>query len=359
MGSTASHQQATSDTLVRKNFNSEWYSRNNPFYYVYQTFTDDTNRVNKTRELYRSFTEIRINRSVIYFIGEGHEGPTRLLDFHRNEEQLTIIMEAGNKVYREALSVKGLWLREPYFAHWYKCNRLTDSMANDALKKLVDESVPYKYNFNFIPIDYRESVMDCPLFAPYFAVIWILAGDKRKNEGIFHKRFNLFRSLIPKSLNVTINDLRTSKYYNEALPEDFYTEVLQRYNYSDLNQFKENIDKITELNAIEFFNQVTFHAFDKQLKRYKGRYISAYFEQYKPSGLFDYYNAINDIVCCIELFEAIDRSDKTIIVYTGGHHTTHLIMWLTTVFRDRIIKTSCHKDETDNINRIIDLLNEL
>lgn len=359
MGSTASHQQPTSDIFFRKHFNFEWYTRANPFYYVYPTYSDESKYVNEIQELYRSFTEIRINKSFIYFVGEGRKGPTRLLDFHRNEEPLTIIMESGNKLYRGAISVKGVWLREPYFAHWYKCNQLTDSMACDELKKLVDRSIPYKYNFNYIPIDYRESIMDCPLFAPYFAMIWILAGDKRKNEDVISKRIDSFGLLIPKSLNVTIEELRASKYYNEDLPESFYTEILQLYNYSDLNQFKENINRITELNAIEFFNHVTFHAFDRQLKRHKGKYISTYFEQYNPKGLIDYYNTINDIVCCIELFEAIDRGDKKIIVYTGGYHTTSLIMWLTTVFREHIINTSCHTDDTDSINHVIDALNEL
>jgi hypothetical protein len=199
--------------------------------------------------------------------------------------------------------------------------------------------------------------MDCPLFAPYIAMVWILTGNERKDESIIHKRFDSFGSLIPKSLNVTIDDLRLSKYYNESLPESFYTEMLQRYNYSDLNQFKENINKITELNAIEFFNQVTFHAFDKRLNRC-AEYIG-YFEQYKPSGLIDYYNTVHDIVCCMELFEAIDRGDGTIIVYTGGNRIAPLIMWLTTVFREHIIKTAFHKDEPENINHIIDTLDGL
>ena len=359
MGATTSQQQPTSDMFFRKNFNSKWYGRDNPFYCIYPTFSDDSKHVIERHEIYRTFTGIHTNRSSIYFIGEGHVGPTRMLDFHRNEEPLTIIMEAGNKLYHEASTVKGLWLREPYFAHWYKCNRLTDSMATDVLKKLVNKSIPYKYNFNFIPIDYRESIMDCPLFAPYIAMIWILAGDKWKNEDVVSKRIDSFGLLIPKSLKATIENLRVSKYYNEDLPESFYTEILQRYNYRDLNHFKENINRITELNAIEFFNQVTFHAFDKQLKRYNGKYVSAYFENYKPPGLFDYYDTINDIVCCIEIFEAIDRGDKTIIVYTGGHHTTPLIMWLTTVFHDCVIKTSSHGDDTDNINHIIDTLKEL
>ena len=359
MDTTTTYQQPTFDTLAHKCFDSKWYGSDNPFYYIYPTLPDSSKRSNESRELYRSFTEIRIYRSSIYFIGEAHLGPTRMLDFHRNDEPLTIIMEAGNKLYREASTAKGLWLREPYFAHWYKRNQLTESMASDTLKKIVDESVPYKNNFNFIPIDYRESIMDCPLFAPYFAMVWILHGGIQKNNDITIPRIDLYSSYIPKSLNITIDELRTSKYYNEALPESFYTEILQRYNYVDLNRFKENINRITQLNAIEFFNHVTFHAFDEQLNRYNGRYVRAYFEQYKPPGLCDYYNAVNDIVCCIELFEAIDRGDKTIIVYTGGLHTTPLIMWLTTVFHDRIIKTACHRDETDNINRVIDALKGL
>lgn len=238
-------------------------------------------------------------------------------------------MEAGNKLYREATTIKGLWLREPYFAYWYKRNQLTDSMASDTLKRIVNESVPYKNNFKFIPIDYRESIMDCPLFAPYIAMVWILHGSIHKNnDNTTVPRINLYGSFIPKSLNVTIEELRSSKYYNETLPESFYTEILQRYNYSNLNKFKENINRISELNAIEFFNQVTFHAFDERLNRYNGKYVRAYFEQHKPPGLCDYYNAISDIASCIEIFEALDRGDKTIIVYTGGGHTTHLIICL-------------------------------
>lgn len=360
MGSTTSQQQPTSDTLAHKNFDAKWYGRDNPFYYIYPTIPDGSKQINQLHEFYRTITGIRLNRSSsICFIGEAHLGPTRMLDFHKNEEPLTIIMEAGNKLYREATTVKGLWLREPYFAYWYKRNQLTESMASDKLKKIVNESVPYKDNFNFIPIDYRESVMDCPLFAPYFAMVWILHGVQKNNDDITIPRINSFSSFIPKSLNITIDDLHASKYYNEALPESFYTEILQRYNYSDLNQFKENINKISELNAIEFFNQVTFHAFDEQLNRYNGKYVRAYFEQRKPPGLCDYYNAISDIASCIEIFEALDRGDRTIIVYTGGHHTTHLIMWLTTVFHDRIIKTAWRRDETDNINSIIDALNGL
>ena len=358
MDTTATYQQPTSDTLASKQFDSKWYGSDNPFYYIYPTIPDDSKRTNGSRELYRSFTGIRLNRSSICFIGESHLGPTRMLDFHKNEEPLTIIMEAGNKLYREATTVKGLWLREPYFAYWYKHNQLTDCMLNDKLKRIVDESVPYKDNFNFIPIDYRESVMDCPLFTPYIAMVWMLAGSKRIHNDI-DRRIDLYGSFIPKLLNVTIEELRLSKYYNEALPESFYTEILQRYNYNDLNQFKENINRISELNAIEFFNQVTFHAFDEQLNRYDGRYVKAYFEQYKPPGLFDYYKTISDIVCCIEIFEALDRGDKTIIVYTGGGHTTHLIMWLTTIFHDHIIKIACHRDETNSINHIIDALNGL
>ncbi len=359
MDATSPQQQPTSDTLARKCFDDKWYGRDNPFYYIYSTLPDSSKRTKEAQELYRSFTGIHINKSYICFVGEAHLGPTRLLDFHRNEEQLTIIMEAGNKLYREATTVKGLWLREPYFAHWYKRNQLTDCMSNDRLKKLVDISVPYKDNFNFIPIDYRESIMDCPLFAPYIAMVWILAGDRRKADNTVDLRVDLYGSLIPKSLNITIDDLRASKYYNEALPESFYTDVLQRYNYNDLNQFKENINRISELTAIEFFNQVTFHAFDEQLNRYDGRYVRAYFEQYKPPCLFAQYCAVNDIVCCIELFEALDRGDKTIIVYTGGGHTTALLIWLTTVFHDRIIKTSFRRDDPDTITHIIDALNGL
>ena len=359
MEATAPYQQPTSDTLAHKCFDAKWYGRDNPFYYIYPTLPDDSKRINELGELYRSFTGIRINGSYIYFVGESHVGPTRMLDFHRNEEPLTIIMEAGNKLYREATTVKGLWLREPYFAHWYKRNQLTDSMLNDKLKRIVDESVPYKDNFNFIPIDYRESIMDCPLFAPYIAVVWILAGNRRNRDNTTDRRIDLYGSFIPKSLNITVDDLRASKYYNEALPESFYMDVLQRYNYSDLNQFKENIDRISELTAIEFFNQFTFHAFDEQLKRCDGKYIRTYFEQYKPPGLFAHYCTVNDIICGIEIFEAMDRGDKTIIVYTGGGHTTALLMWLTTVFHDSIIESMFRRYDSDTINHIIDALNGL
>jgi hypothetical protein len=358
MDANTPQQQPTSDTLAHKNFDAKWYGRDNPFYYVYSTYYADFEQTTKPRELYRSFTEIWLNQSSICFIGEAHVGPTRMLDFHVNEEPLTIIMEAGNKLYREATTVKGLWLREPYFAYWYKRNQLTDCMKSDMLKEIVDKSVPYKDNFNFIPIDYRESVMDCPLFAPYFAMVWILHGSVLKNNNdITIPRINVFSSFIPKSLNVTIEELRASKYYNEALPEAFYTEILQRYNYSDLNQFKENINKITELNAIEFLNQVTFHKFDEHLNRYNGKYVRAYFENYKLPTLLDYYNAVSDIASCIEIFEAIDRGDKKIIVYTGAGHNTALLMWFTTVFHDRIIKSARHRDQTDNIAHIIDALN--
>ena len=42
-----------------------------------------------------------------------------------------------------------------------------------------------------------------------------------------------------------------------------------------------------------------------------------------------------------------------------GNPQPYLIMWLTTIFHDHIIKIACHGDETNSINRIIDALNGL
>lgn len=84
METATAYQQPTSDTLASKQFDSKWYGSDNPFYYIYPTFPDGSKRTNESRELYRTITGIRLNRtSSICFIGEAHLGPTRMLDFHK------------------------------------------------------------------------------------------------------------------------------------------------------------------------------------------------------------------------------------------------------------------------------------
>lgn len=301
----------SSPAVNQLRFDSCWYTAENPFYYLL---------CDNNTEQYRTRTELRIGKTRVTLIGESHAGPTRICDFDHYRKPLTVLMEAGNKIFKKSKSEVGLWLREPYFAYWYR--PFADEMYDLPLKNLVKNSVKYSDNFTFVPYDYRESVMDCPLFRPWFAVVWLAcATDSDRSTQKWLDR-------IPDYCRPTLEEVKASGYYNPKQPNEYYPRVLDKYSYDFREELIMKIQELPKMSFYEFFDDITFGSRDEEIDQR----VKDYFSAAHGKSLISYYDSVCDIFAMNELVRHLD--DKHILIYGGAAHTKRYLDFIYHTFRD-------------------------